>query len=287
MALKNEKQKLLAAYVKAHGWAALKKAKKRLPKPPRPAKPIRQENYYKKQLREVVHVISQGIRIYLIPQLPHLTDQYDRYRPTKRTDSLTDDLNIIMKNVKTYLDGKVDPKTLPEATALMVNSFQKDWFMKMTKAVLGVDVFSGEPWLKEHLDSWIGTNTDLIKNLEDKALHDVKYQVQSGFTQGLRPEEISQNIQERLDVTESRADLIARDQVSKLNGQLNELRQTDLGITQYVWSTAHDERVRESHAIKEGETFSWDDPPDDTGHPGEDINCRCVALPVFDEDLFT
>jgi SPP1 gp7 family putative phage head morphogenesis protein len=282
----NEKQKQLAEYVKAN-QSANKKAKKKLPKPTRPAKPIRQENFYKKKLRAVVDVIRVAVKKYLLPELPALTEQYDRYRPTKRTDDLNSDLNSIFANIKTYINKQVDPDEIPETTAIMVNSFQKEEFMKMVKSVLGVDIFMREPWLNDHLNQWIGTNADLIRNVEDKALHDIKYQVQSGFTQGLRHEEISANIQERLDVTDSRADLIARDQISKLNGQLNELRQTDLGITQYIWSTAHDERVRESHAEKDGETFDWDDPPEDTGNPGEDINCRCVALPVFDEDLFT
>ena len=53
-----------------------------------------------------------------------------------------------------------------------------------------------------------------------------------------------------------------------------------LGITQYIWRTSRDERVRESHLVLEGKTFSWDSPPD-VGHPGQDINCRCTAEPVI------
>ncbi len=38
-----------------------------------------------------------------------------------------------------------------------------------------------------------------------------------------------------------------------------------------------DERVRPSHRMNDGRIFSWSDPPD-TGHPGEDHNCRCEAI---------
>ena len=99
---------------------------------------------------------------------------------------------------------------------------------------------------------------------------------------GLRVEDLAELIGERVDVSLSRATLIARDQTLKLNGALNALRQTEAGVESYTWSTSRDERVRESHAELEGETFSWDDAPE-PGHPGEDIQCRCVAIPVIAE----
>lgn len=44
----------------------------------------------------------------------------------------------------------------------------------------------------------------------------------------------------------------------------------------YVWSTVGDHKVRDSHAARDGEVFSWSDPPEG-GHPGEDYGCRCTA----------
>ncbi|MDD0884230.1 phage head morphogenesis protein, partial [Xylella fastidiosa subsp. multiplex] len=35
---------------------------------------------------------------------------------------------------------------------------------------------------------------------------------------------------------------------------------------------------REDHAAHDGTVFRWSDPPA-TGHPGQDYNCRCVAIP--------
>lgn len=49
---------------------------------------------------------------------------------------------------------------------------------------------------------------------------------------------------------------------------------------QYVWRTQHDERVRTSHRVNDGRIFSWSDPPP-SGHPGEDYNCRCEAVPYI------
>ncbi len=99
---------------------------------------------------------------------------------------------------------------------------------------------------------------------------------------GLRVEDLAEKIRERGDVSESRAELIARDQTLKLNGQINKTRQENAGVTKYVWNTSHDERVRDSHRELDGQTFSWLDPPE-PGHPGDDFQCRCIAIPVFEE----
>lgn len=44
----------------------------------------------------------------------------------------------------------------------------------------------------------------------------------------------------------------------------------------YKWRTQKDPKVREEHKKREGDIFSWDDPPYD-GHPGEAFGCRCWA----------
>lgn len=59
---------------------------------------------------------------------------------------------------------------------------------------------------------------------------------------------------------------------------LNQTRQAALGIDQYIWTTAGDNRVRSSHASREGKTFSWDN---GAIHPGSEPNCRCTAVPML------
>ena len=38
--------------------------------------------------------------------------------------------------------------------------------------------------------------------------------------------------------------------------------------------------VRPTHVANSGIVFAWDAPPA-TGHPGEDIQCQCVAIAVI------
>jgi SPP1 gp7 family putative phage head morphogenesis protein len=124
-------------------------------------------------------------------------------------------------------------------------------------------------------------NVNLIKSVPAQYFERLNSTVLTGIQQGQRYSEIADSIQDIYGVTDSRAKLIARDQTSKTNAAVAETRQTDLGIEEYTWLTAGDERVRETHADNDGLVFRWDSPPAETGHPGHDINCRCVAIPMI------
>ena len=122
--------------------------------------------------------------------------------------------------------------------------------------------------------------------LVESALRDYAQDVRDIFDDpeafGLAPDELRKRLVDRGNVSESRAELIARDQTLKLNSAINQAQQTAAGVTSYVWSTSGDARVREEHAALNGETFDWDSPPE-PGHPGEDYQCRCVPIPVLPE----
>lgn len=124
-------------------------------------------------------------------------------------------------------------------------------------------------------------NVDLVVKAGRAYAESVREIFDDPENDGLRVEELAAKLRERGDVSASRAELIARDQTLKLNGALTQIRQENAGISSYVWSTSLDERVREEHASLEGQTFAWSSPPE-PGHPGEDYQCRCVAIPVIE-----
>jgi len=128
--------------------------------------------------------------------------------------------------------------------------------------------------------TFIDENVSLIKSLDKRFFDDIEQVVSESVKIGRSTEVTAKLLQERYQVSKSRAKLIARDQISKLNGLITQEKQQDLGIKKYEWATAGDERVRATHRRNDGKTFSWSKPPA-TGHPGQDIQCRCVALPVF------
>lgn len=143
---------------------------------------------------------------------------------------------------------------------------------------LGLDVRESLGATIEHLRDW---NVRLMKNAGQAYADDVADVLSDPENWGISLEALTQKILDRADVSESRAELIARDQTQKMNASINKTRQQHAGISQFVWSTSLDERVRDSHAENEGETFDWTNPPAETGLPGDDVNCRCVAVPVL------
>lgn len=87
----------------------------------------------------------------------------------------------------------------------------------------------------------------------------------------------------RFGIFGKRAKLIARDQVSKLNGQVDMDRQIALGITHFRWVSKRDRRVRPLHVRRHNKVYAWANPPLTHGHPsipGSDPLCRCEADPV-------
>lgn len=162
-------------------------------------------------------------------------------------------------------------------------NFQGSQLQAQIRQAIGIEVPLTDPQYGARLRNWTTENVGLIKSIPGDMLDEVERLVISGVNSGQRPESLAKLVEERFNVSQSRAALIARDQVGKFYGAVQRARQTNLGIKAYVWRTSRDERVREEHADREGETFQWDDPPED-GHPGQPINCRCTAEPKL-EDL--
>jgi SPP1 gp7 family putative phage head morphogenesis protein len=252
--------------------------KKKLKKPLKQPPPINQEKSYKKDLNKVIDELTHAVNKFLIEDLPYLISDFNKHKNNIYLDDAREETDKAFDKIKIYLDGKINADNIAKNHASEINSYNRVKFTEQIKHIFGIDIFLNNPWLKDQLNVWVGTNVDLIKDLQSKALQEIKYQVFSGFTKGLTAKKISENIYNRIDVAKSRADFIGRDQTSKLNGQLNMERQKEIGIDSYIWNTAHDERVRESHKENDGKKFYWDSPPAETGHPGEDYNCRCIAL---------
>jgi len=92
---------------------------------------------------------------------------------------------------------------------------------------------------------------------------------------------------------------VARNQIANFNSFNNKIRYQNLGITEAIWVTARDERVRPApgkksptnHRVREGKRFTlseglFSSVDGKTLMPGQDFNCRCIMKPIIpgDED---
>ena len=126
---------------------------------------------------------------------------------------------------------------------------------------------------------------ELIKSLPIEAGLRAQKLSQEAVMGGKRADEVAAELARSGEVTESRATLIARTEIAKANSALTQARAQYVGATHYIWRTAEDGDVRDSHAEMNGKVFRFDDPPYVEGEgnhgPGEFPNCRCFAEPII------
>lgn len=261
-----------------------KKARLRKFKVPRV--PTQAIHKYHKFLDSYFGRLKELVDINLIPKLPDMITQANKHNPqTKRQDSPTDDLKYLLGKISLELEDEFDDETIAimlTEVAHIANKVGTGGFLANIKDVAAIDLFVDEPYLDLAVGMFASSNVSLISKATDDMLGKIESKVFDAFRNGERSGSLVDDIKSILDTSESRAAFIARDQIGKLGGQLDMLRQTEAGVSKYVWRTMGDERVRDEHDLQDGETYSWDDPPD-TGHPGEDYNCRCWAEPILDD----
>ena len=256
----------------------------------RPRYPYVLERTYQRQLREYINVYIKVVKKVLISRLPELVKEANSLRPDgMHTDNWVSDLAELI-NAITFTFGPQEEKikTSIKVMSEKVNDFNKEDIDRTFRSVLGVNIFTQEPWLRDQLDSFIAQNEYIIKGTTQKATNEIRTIAQQGLANGDTAQVIGDKIKNQFGITQRRAELIARDQVASFNGTLTKLRQTAIGVKQYIWRTSLDERVRPSHEAREGNTYDWDyvfteDKID--GPPGTPILCRCVAEPVLDDIL--
>lgn len=147
--------------------------------------------------------------------------------------------------------------------------------------VNNVNIFKSEKWLESELQDFTRENVRLIKSIGVDSANKIETIVTDGVKQGKGAKALKKEIQEVFSTTESRASLIAVDQIGKLNSRITQLRQEKLGIKSYIWRSVGDERVRKTHKSFNGQKYSWEKGSPE-GHPGQPIRCRCFAEPVFE-----
>lgn len=257
--------------------------RKRLPRqlPPTSIRVV----YYKAILRFLDRARSL-VQERVIPQLPAAiarekasrgdAERFDDREMNALIDKLSEDY---FENLR-----PTEIEQLAEQAGRDTARFQKAQLDRQVKAAFGVDVFTQEPRLEGRLASWVSENVALIKSIPNRYFDDVEKTITRQVRAGVRHEDIAKELEERFGASKRSAALVARDQVGKFYADVNQARQQALGLTRYVWRTSQDNRVREEHEEREGQTFSWDDPPED-GHPGAPVLCRCGAEPDFSEVL--
>jgi SPP1 gp7 family putative phage head morphogenesis protein len=262
------------------GKTRVKKVQKRLP-----AQVIGRGliSAYAAELRDLLDVLRKEMK----PLFDELIALVPDIRGDARLDAGEEKrLAQLMTTIRARMSRRLTDKQMAQLArryATRTSAAQRKQLGRQFKAALGVDLFTADVALKATMTKFVRGNVALIKSIPANVLDDVQRVVQGGIQGGMLRRDLAAEIDRRFTVGRTRANTIARNEISSFHGQLNAERQRGLGITRFIWRSSRDERVRDLHEDYDGQTFSYDDPPSD-GLPGEPINCRCYAEPVF-EDL--
>lgn len=177
----------------------------------------------------------------------------------------------------------------------------KNWREAASLGTRGRDIYQA---LRQQMQGSVGNliraqldyNARLIRSAPLDISRKMTHYIQQEALRGRRAEDIVSDLKEYVpNLSASRANLIARTEVSKASTALTRAQAYELGLGWYVWRTSEDGRVRQSHRHMDRVLIKWNDPPspEQLGHEkhtyghyhaGEIFNCRCYAEPLIDAD---
>jgi len=276
-------------------------------KPPKWFYPVAIEIKYKLFLLSFVKRLEKHTKRILFNALPAIIADANMLQ---RVDAWGDELENVMENISVSFDNEMTDDALQsfmKAITQRANAWNTTQFHNLVNTVMGVDHYAYEPWLTAHMKSFVLENVGLVKKLKEETFQNINQIVQSGIRGGDSYRSITKEIMGtdlepgQFSKTKDRARLIARDQIGKFNGELTSIRQKSIGVSEYYWRTASDDRVRDSHDALNGMLCKWDDSSvysDDDGEtwksrtsemfdgdPGDDFQCRCWAEAKFTEPV--
>lgn len=230
--------------------------------------PLGFEKSYLAQLREVEQTIAQGLREIIIP----------KYETRLVTDADEDSFNALRLLVGAMI--RRASQQVSQLLKLEGRRHTKAW-MGAARRAFSVDLSSvvAEEDLDAYLEAAALRNASLIRGMAEDILKRVATETTNALINGESVAELQKRLKKQLDIGDSRARLIARDQTGKLTADLNRIRHEQAGIDEYIWRTSADERVRPRHRDLEGKQYEYGEPTgaEDGLPPGQPIQCRCIA----------
>ncbi|EAW7735408.1 phage head morphogenesis protein [Salmonella enterica] len=204
-------------------------------------------------------------------------------------DGSNDSVTEIMEALERYSEI-ITPwatKVAENFTADIVRKNDEQW-RKHSKTISRElrNLVSNAP-LGQVMKSIVAEQVKYIKSLPLEAadrVYDIQNRAIEAVVTGGRAEHFAKEIAASGDIAKSRADLIARTELGRATGALDQARALSIGSNGYIWRTAEDGDVRHSHREMEGKFVEWGRPPTldgMTGHAGELPNCRCYKEIVF------
>ena len=261
------------------------KRRRKPPRVPRQRIPRTLQARYYSKIYRLLKPARDLVKAKLFPVLPSIATSAGLVPGRADAAAWLDRLDRTMGEVQEAYGQLVtddDVETVAAELPVMVERWQRAEGNKVFRSLIGIDVFESTEGLAEVMEVATRENVALIKSISTEYFGEIEKIVMRNVRAGVRAENFASEVEAasrgQWKKGINRAKLIARDQTNKAYGDINRVRQTQMGVTSYIWRTSQDERVRESHLDLEGLSFTWEKGSDE-GHPGQPIQCRCTAEP--------
>lgn len=160
-------------------------------------------------------------------------------------------------------------------------------------AKTGIDAkrLAAEEGLKFTTNALVLETQRWAQKLRDETLEAFTANTLRAMTLGQPLEKIMEQFDGMVEKRRGHARMVARTQVANFNSVMTKTRAQNAGITEAIWVTSHDERVRPCHRVRDGKRFKlseglYSSCDGKTLLPGTDYNCRCtyrMIIPDIDE----
>lgn len=228
---------------------------------------------YLAELRRLNQKIAKATRDTILPA----------YRRELTVDARESDFDALRR----LIAGLLSTTTDTVRNLLLLDAIKHtERFAANAKAAFGINlqgVISTED-LQDYLDRAALRNAGLIKGMTDDLVKNIQLVTTTALVNGETAGQLQKKLKKQFELSDARARLIARDQTSKLNAELNKIRQQQAGVDKYTWRTSRDERVRERHRKLNGKVYKYGETTgaEEGQEPGQPIQCRCIAQGVIE-----
>ena len=265
----------------------MKKKPKTIP-PLRPSAGL--EAWYRKQLKKEIRAMCHSVEYWLRAVYRSREDEIVAEDASPAWE-IWDDLKKTMNRWQKHFDELGEK--LARRFVGRLSKAEKARFEQALKNAGWTVKFQTPRGVNNIMQSGIIENVNLIKSIPEKYLTEVQSIVNVGIQSGKDLDYITRELHRQFEITERRANMIARDQNNKITAALDREHATNLGITDAVWVyTYGSKEPRHTHIEMDGMRFKLSEGLYDPNpkvarkiQPAELINCRCMyrmLLPEYD-----
>ena len=261
---------------------------------------------YNRLLLQEIEKINKLLRSYIYPNLKELIlkEDYDSEKVSSFEDRfLAVRSGYYGRDMSTSSDISKRKKSEELQKKIFIifthaSLHHKNKFATIFETLTGTKPVEDEDKIRMVLNDSLRENVKLIQGLADSYISEVEDIVFTSLKKGIKNKDVAIQVKTLLDSAKLKkkknAELIANDQLQKLNSDMDRYRQQKAGVNRYIWRTRENARVRDDHSHLNGAIFERGKPPitvtsgkraGERNEPGKDINCKCRAEMVIEDVL--